>query len=113
MRQVRITVTPHAPLDVRGMGIAASAPTVGVAEVRSVHTSELYFVRGELSDTEINRLCEALLSDPAAHTVTWQDDTFDHAPGDSGAVHVVEVAYLPGVMDPLALQLARAAHEIG
>ncbi len=107
MRQIRIMLSPHAPLDVRAAGIVASAPNVGVDGLRSARASDLYFVRGELTDEAIQRLCEATLSDPAAHELVWVDESaFTRTDG-------VEVAFIPGVMDPLALQLARAAQEIG
>src|SRR5258708_6796080 len=106
MREVRISITPHAALDVRGRAIIAAAPTVGVQGVRAACVSDLYFVRGDLSDADVKRLCDVILADPAAHEVRWEENT---ARSESGTV--VEVAYLAGVMDPLALQLARAAHE--
>src|SRR5258708_14416141 len=104
MRQVCITVTPHAHLDVRGTGVIA-APTVGVEGVLQVRVSDLYFVRGALTDDNIQHLCESVLADPAAHELTWENDPPDSL---TETIPQIEVAYLPGVMDPLSLQLYRA-----
>ncbi len=108
MPQFRITLTPPVALDVRGATLPAAAHTLGITNLSGARVSELYFVRGALDSTQIARLCEAVLSDPAAHDLTIGDAA--HI-ADGG--HGVEVAYLPGVMDPLALQLARAAGQIG
>src|SRR5258708_10458438 len=110
MRQVCITVTPHASLDVRGTGVVAAAPTVGVEGVLQVRVSDLDFVRGALTDANIQHLCESVLDDPAAHDLAWENDPPNSS---TGILAQIEVAYLPGVMDPLALQLARPAGQIG
>src|SRR5579859_5642473 len=106
----RLVLTPHANLDVRGTALVASAPTLGIHGLRGARVSELYFLRGPLDNGQLARLCETALVDPAAYDL--------HVSGANGnkpptAIHSVEVAYLPGVMDPLALQLARAAVQIG
>lgn len=114
MQQFRIVVTPHAALDVRGAGVCTSAHTLGIESVTEARVVELYFVRGELRQEDVARLCDTLLADPAAHAVHFTA-LVAHQSGeaDSPGGHAVEVAYLPGVMDPLALQLARATRQIG
>src|SRR6266536_1595293 len=99
MRQVRLIVTAHEPLDVRGRGVIAAAPTVGVQGVSTCHISDIYFVRGDLSDADLTQLCDQVLADPAAHTVTWIDDTAN-TPNNANNTATIEVAFLPGVMDP-------------
>ncbi len=109
MQHYRIVRTPHAALDVRGHEVCQSARTLGVDGLSEARVSELLFVRGNLSESDVTRLCDTLLADPAAHSVTFSEA------GNSPVAnsHSVEVAYLPGVMDPLALQLSRAAQQIG
>src|SRR5258706_12714476 len=109
MRQFRITVSPHPPLDVRGAAIVSSAPTVGVENVRAAQVSDLYFIRGDLSDAQINELCTSVLFDPAAHDIRWTEESASTATDDCAA----ELAFLPAVMDPLALQLPHAPQQIG
>ncbi|MHB8627266.1 MAG: AIR synthase related protein [Aggregatilineales bacterium] len=113
----RIVLAPHAELDVRGVGVVQAAHTLGIGGLRSVRVSELYFVRGQanpLTMRHVTRLCELALADPAAHTLTVGQPNGTGPTGHAAHVmHSVEVAYLPGVMDPLALQLARAAGQIG
>ncbi len=113
----RIVLAPHAELDVRGAGVVQAAHTLGITGLRSARVSELYFVRGQanpLTLRHITRLCDSALADPAAHTLTVGQPNGNGPTGHAvHFMHSVEVAYLPGVMDPLALQLARAAGQIG
>ncbi|HLY26688.1 MAG TPA: AIR synthase-related protein [Aggregatilineales bacterium] len=113
MREVCITVSPHLPLDTRSKNLIAAAPSAGIEGLRGARVSDLYFVRGELSDADINRLCADILADPAAHDVAWAEPVTSVPAVESSSGQIIEVAYLPGVMDPLALQLQRAAQEIG
>ncbi len=111
--QFRITLTPHAALDVRGAALPASAHTLGLDQLMAARVSELYFVRGSLTQADIARLCDNILDDPAAHTVQIDVSAEPDGAPEHDSAHCVEVAYLPGVMDPLALQLIRAAEQIG
>ena len=104
----RIALTPHAALDVRGMALLNAVRTLGIQGVNRICVTALYFVRGPLNVRQLTHLCEAALADPAAHSLAIGQ------PGDGAThSHSVEVSYLPGVMDPLALQLVRAAVQIG
>jgi len=109
----RIVLTPHLPLDVRGAALCSAAPTLDVHSLRAARVSELYFIQGGLSVDQLNQLVALTLSDPAAHTITIGQAAALSATDSFRSAHSVEVAYLPGVMDTLALQLTRAAAQLG
>ncbi|MCS7062008.1 MAG: phosphoribosylformylglycinamidine synthase I [Anaerolineae bacterium] len=90
------------------------AGLVGCQEIR------LYFFSGTLSVRETQRLAELLLADPV--TETWEVTETDQAgaaPAWSSYIqsaapdHVIEVAPLPGVTDPPAESVLRAAQVLG
>ena len=109
----RIALTPYTELDVRGESLVQSAQTLGIGSLRSAHVSDLYFVRGALSPQQLADLCDRVLADPAAHAVTVGLSSARSVGYAAHYLHGVEVAFLLGVMDPLALQLERAALQLG
>jgi phosphoribosylformylglycinamidine synthase len=70
-------------------------------------------------DEAAARLCALLLADPVTETATWESldaapvSSAGHAVGSTGDLHVVEVAFRPGVTDVAARELARGMAEIG
>lgn len=87
---------------------AADARTPGLRKVRSARIAELYFVRGTIAPGELMLLGRVLFGDPV--TETWECGAI--AAPEAG-VRVLETAYRPGVTDPVAEEIVRAARELG
>ncbi len=85
---------------------------LGVEGVREVRVADLYFLQGELTDAEIERICRELLTDPVAQKYRWarMDGPPFSGPADAW---VVEVMLHPGVTDNVAERLLCAAHGLG
>jgi phosphoribosylformylglycinamidine synthase len=66
----------------------------------------LYFIEGELSATDRDRLQHEVLSDPVSEVACWHDQI------EPVVGAVIEVAFRPGVTDPVADQIVRAAHML-
>lgn len=81
----------------RQMGIFS---TVGCEAIR------LFFIQGALTSADVDLLARELLVDPVTETYS-----IDESP--LAADHSVEVTLLPGVTDPAADNLVRAAHLLG
>ncbi|MCG2788015.1 MAG: phosphoribosylformylglycinamidine synthase subunit PurS [Anaerolineae bacterium] len=106
------TFTHHDP---RSAGFLSDARALGFHDLQRIKCQDLYFIEGQLSQEEMQQLALKLLSDPVTQNVessvlkvernlsTSQPSTFT----------TLEVAYRPGVTDPVAEQLVRAAHELG
>ena len=77
----------------------------------AIECHDLYFIEGALSAADCARLARELLSDPATQTAAWREsgELAAAAPGR----FVLEVALRPGVTDPVAEQIMRAAHVLG
>ncbi len=107
-----LIVTPRRADDPRSRGLLHDAHALGLAAVTHIKASDLYFIEGALTAHDQERLVALLLSDPVAEKAEWRRT--DHARNHSRtAQHIIEVAYRPGVTDPVAEQIVRASHELG
>ncbi len=91
------------------------AAGLGITGLLSIRTADLFFLQGELSTHDLQRLCAELLSDPVTQVVHWRP--LDSAPEQEAPepenAWVVEVGLLPGVTDPVADQIYHAARLLG
>jgi len=116
-----LIVTPRRADDPRSRGLLHDAHALGLRDVSHITASDLYFIEGKLTAHDQERLVAAhdqerlvalLLSDPVAERAEWRRT--DHARRrPKRAQHIVEVAYRPGVTDPVAEQIVRGAHQLG
>ena len=97
-----------------GRSIARSAAALGIDGVQECRIVRLYFLEQDPGPEALQRLCTLLLADPVLEQATWQgaDQSPQHVAGND-ALHVVEVAYRPGVTDVAARELGRGMVEIG
>ena len=109
-----LIVSPRAA-DLRSAGLLADAHALGLTRVSRLHCHDLYFIEGRVSPADRRRLAAELLGDPVAQTTQWR--SVGQTPGvpvkQTPGVFVIETALRPGVTDPVAEQIARAAHELG
>ncbi len=70
----------------------------------------LFFLQGPLTPAALQQISRELLVDPVTETFDVVTIDTHQAPT---ADHVIEVTLLPGVTDPLAENLVRAAHLLG
>ncbi len=107
-----LVVSPRRPDDPRSRGLLHDAHALGLEAVTHISASDLYFIEGALTAHDQDRLVSLLLSDPVAEKAEWR--RFDHpAHASRSAQHIIEVAYRPGVTDPVAEQIVRGAHQLG
>ena len=92
--------------DPDGARLVDAAPLVGVTGLTACRISRVYHVDGAIDPTDVERLCAAVLVDPVVDR-----HTTGTAPAPRG--RAVEVAPMPGVTDPDARELERAAAELG
>lgn len=99
-------------VDPRPAGILADARALGFRRLKSVDCQDLIFVESQCSQEQLRRLALGLLSDPVAQTITWEELPSSPQKLEPGTV-MVEVALRPGVTDPAAHEIVRAAHQLG
>lgn len=98
--------------DPRSSGILSDARALGFQNLQRVECQDLYFVEGQLSQEELQQLALNLLTNPVTQSSSWMELRAPSASPEPDMV-ILEVAFRPGVTDPVAEQIVRAAHELG
>jgi len=98
--------------DPRAADILASARALGFHQLQRVECHDLYFIESQLLQEELQQLALTLLSDPVTQRITWDELPAPLTPPKADTV-ILEVSLRPGVTDPVAAEIVRAAHEIG
>lgn len=103
----RIAVASTLPT--RTKALLSQLPTIGFTNSISIKIRDLYFLKGNLTKQDLQRLT-ALICDPV--TDSFQCQEIDDRVADLSDVTCIEVALRPGVTDNVASQLLRAARQI-
>ena len=107
----RFIITPL-QLDPRSKALLREAHALGFTDLRYLQSHDLYFVEGQLSQEELQQLALKLLSDPVTQSASW-DELPASPPNIEADSVILEVSLRPGVTDPVAAEIVRAAHELG
>ena len=98
--------------DPRSIYYMNEAQALGLRAFRHIAVQDLYFIEGQLSQEDCKQLALKLLTDPVTQTACWIELPSPLSPLEPDTV-MLEVSLRPGVTDPVAEQIVRAAHEIG
>lgn len=101
------TISHRLPNDPYTQRLLADAKALGFTNLVGLEYQELYFVQGELNDTDKQRLINELFSDPVVQMGYSQQQKI------LPEQQVIEIALRPGVTDPVAEQIVRGAHLLG
>ena len=96
--------------DAAGEGIKKDILDLNISGVEAVNVIDIYILEGKISEPEIKRVCEELLTDPIT-----QDYKYNGSFGakDQKDVHVVEICHRPGVMDPVEDSTKKGIRDLG
>ncbi len=108
MFRVEVSVKPDLP-DPRGEALKADIRDLGIGGVQQVRVSDVYLLEGKLTPKELELICRQLLSDPIVEAYSTGESPLI-APQDAKAV---EVAYNPGVMDPVEESVSKGIRDLG
>uniref|UniRef100_A0A7C1FST4 Phosphoribosylformylglycinamidine synthase subunit PurL n=1 Tax=Caldilinea aerophila TaxID=133453 RepID=A0A7C1FST4_9CHLR len=120
---VRVEVRSTHPTT--GQSVVRGAAKLGIGGLKRCEVVRLYFFERDLGDEAVERLCRLLLADPVMDTwrvvrgkqtdATASSITSSITSSMAGgrSLHVVEVAFRPGVTDVPARELRRGMAEIG
>ena len=96
-------------LDSTGQSIARDITDLRLGEVSQVRVVSVFLLEGNISREEIKRIGDELLIDPIV-----EQYSFDlKLPLQSSTHHVVEIAYNPGVMDPVEASTIKGIRDLG
>lgn len=94
---------------VTGRAFVEAARHLDITGLSACAVDRLYFLHGTLTHADVERLSRELLADPVTESFTI---VMEGQPIAADELHV-EVTPLPGVTDPAAENLVRAAHLMG
>ncbi|MBI2860520.1 MAG: phosphoribosylformylglycinamidine synthase subunit PurL [Chloroflexi bacterium] len=107
MHRIEVSIK-EGMVDAAGEGLARDAHDLGVTTISAVRVAEVYLLDGTLTGDALEKVCR-LLADP----VTQEYRAGAALQPASGKVHVVEVAYNAGVVDPVEESVLKAIRDLG
>ncbi len=109
---VRIEVTVKAGFpDPKGDKLVLDIRDIGIMTVTQARVSDVYFLEGELDEEAVRKIGQELLADPLVEDFFWSEDPL--SPSNAGDAHNIEVAYNPGVADPVEESVSKAIRDLG
>jgi phosphoribosylformylglycinamidine synthase II len=107
LSRVEVSVKPSLP-DPRGEALKADIRDLGIGAVQKIRVSNVYLLEGNSSQPELETICRQLLADPVAESYS-----IGKSPPTPADTHAVEVAYNPGVMDPVEESVSKGIRDLG
>ncbi len=111
----RVVVGQMAEHDPRSASYLADARMLGTNNIEKIICRDLYFLKGFLSESQVNQLTKQILHDPVTQDITTENIGERGTSSLKGAADskIIEVCLRPGVTDPVAGQIMRAAQILG
>jgi phosphoribosylformylglycinamidine synthase II len=106
LSRVEVSVKPGLP-DPRGESLKADIRDLGIGTVQQIRVSDVYLLEGNLSRKELEAICKLLLADPIVEQYSIGE------PPPPQDAYAVEVAYNPGVMDPVEESVSKGIGDLG
>ncbi len=109
MLRIEVWNKPDFP-DPRAECLKKDISDLGISSIEHIDISNVYSLTGDLSQNDADRICKEVLVDPIVQDYRSEitTGTPKHVNGFS-----VEVAYNPGVMDPIEFSLRKAITDLG
>lgn len=104
--------------DAEGHGIVGDVADLGITSVDDVRTAQVYWVIGDIGNTEIEQLCSELLTDTVTqifHYAAVEEDTTSASESKENlrSSWIVDVRYRPGVTDTVGDSVLKGIRDMG
>jgi len=96
--------------DAVGNSVKSDILDFGIKTVKEVRFIQAYTIEGELSAEDIQLICDRLLVDKVCQDYSVDPNTEDRT---RKTEHIIEVAYNPGVMDPIEASTLKGISDLG
>ncbi len=97
--------------DAVGQGVARDIFDLGITGVKEVRFIQSYTLEGNLAEGQVLSICQELLTDKVAQDYKILSSQPDNSL--KANQHIVEVAYNPGVMDPVEASVLKGIQDLG
>lgn len=103
-----LLVRSRSARDPRAAALLADAHALGFTHLTGIECAAIYFLHGDPSPSELDRLAAELLCDPVAQSYCWRAEL-----AEPDEALVIETALRPGVTDTVSEQIVRGSKELG
>jgi len=108
--RIEVSVKAGFP-DPKGERLETDIRDIGITTVKQARVSDVYLLEGKLNEAEVERIGQELLADSVVEDYSWSKGPLSRIEG--GDAHVIEVAYNPGVTDPVEESVGKAIRDLG
>ena len=99
--------------DAFAAGINKDIHDLGLTAFTAVEFVHVFTIEGTISASQIKRIAGQLLADPITQDYTVLDAARYSPPAEHAGKKVVEIAYHPGVMDPVEESTIKGIRDLG
>ncbi|MCM8797861.1 MAG: phosphoribosylformylglycinamidine synthase subunit PurL [Candidatus Omnitrophica bacterium] len=92
-------------------GLKRDILDLGISSVQAVEVAQIYFLKGEVSEKDLKKICINLLTDPLTQEFKISASLSQQA--CSAGEFIFVVAYNPGVMDPWEESTLKGIRDLG
>lgn len=110
MHRVEVRLKHHLP-DARGLGITKDIHDLGITTVSNVRVVDIYWLDADLIPDVLELVCRQLLADPVTEEYWYQGQPRSEKAAGAD-FHTVEVAYNPGVTEPVEDSVIKALRDL-
>ena len=86
---------------------------LGIGSVEAVKVVDVYVLEGDISRQDADRIARELLRDPVTQQFRLSSARSARHPREGRTTHVIEIAYHPGVMDPVEASTLKGIQDLG
>ena len=110
MHRIEVRLKSHLP-DPAGRGLVKDIQDLGINSVNDARVVEVYWLDTHLAPEKLELICHELLADTLTQDY-WYGQS-EHADDAGRGYKIVEVAYNPGVTDPVKESVMKAILDLG
>ncbi len=97
--------------DAVGSGVKKDIFDLGIGSVRGVEFIQVYVIEGSISQEQADKICSEILTDKISQDYSINKQFSSLA--KKSTEHIIEIAYNPGVMDPVEASTLKAISDLG
>jgi len=98
--------------DAAGSSVARDIEDFGIRGVKDVGVTQVFLIEGKLDRSSVKKICHELLADPVVQDFAFTDNPVP-ALQKTKTSKEVEIAYNPGVMDPVEESTLKGIRDLG
>jgi phosphoribosylformylglycinamidine (FGAM) synthase PurS component len=110
MHRIEVRLKPHLP-DPAGRGLVKDIQDLGINSVQDARIVDIYWLDTNLAPEKLELICHDLLADNVTQDY-WYGQS-GHIDDQGKGYRVVDVAYNPGVTDPVRDSVMKAIKDLG